>query len=248
MRAGARNGPPGAYNLCTMMRLILWFAVVLVCRQFLAAIPVLGVPFRIPFVGFFLTLYLVGWLGRRAVERWDAGRRARALAKSLGNVETPHNQGKLGVLYESRGRYGKAIGHLQQAVEGEPEVTEWHYRLGRSYLGAGLLDEALETLNHARSQDEEHAYGGVLMSLAEAQRRASHPDRALESIERFERNHGPKPESAYRRGKALAALGRKEESQSAYREISKLAGEAVRYQRSEARSWVFRGWLARVLG
>ncbi len=229
------------------MRVVGYFILVFVVLYVLRQVPGVGELFRIPFLGFIVASALVSlvisWSGVRAMD----GRRARVLERNLrGTVETPHNQGKLGSLLLAQGRAGKSIPHLERAVAGEPDVAEWNYRLGTAYLRARRKGEAVSALQRAAELDEEHAYGSVLLRLAQAQRAAGDGEGSLATLKRFERNHGPNPESAFRRGLALKALGRREEAIAALSEVSKLAAHAAKFQRSQQRGFVVRALLARV--
>lgn len=230
-----------------MLRFVAYFAAILVTWQVLAHVPFVGTIFRIPLLGFFAAAALVGAVGRYWAEGLLARRRMQALARQLGGVETPHNLGKLGSLLESDRRWKAAIPHLERAVEGEPESAEWHWRLGHCLLESGQHGRAAEELEAAAAIDEEHAYGSVLLMLSEAQRRMGDLDLALATLERFERNHGPNPESAYRRGRVLSDLGRKEQAREAYASVSDLARTAARYQKRTYRGFVLKAFLARNL-
>jgi len=174
-------------------------------------------------------------------------RRFQRMRRDLGQVDTPHNRGKLGALLLSQRRCAQAVPHLEAAVAGEPQSAEWRYRLGCAYLGARRREEAVEALTAAAELDEEHAYGAVLLRLVEALHGSGRHEEALAQVERFERGHGPTPESAYRRGLAHKALGRKDEAAASFDEVSRLAGGAARYQRAEARRFALRAFLARVV-
>ncbi len=100
----------------------------------------------------------------------------------------------------------------------------------------------------AAELDERIGYGAGLMQLSEALRQIGEEERALTVLERVERNHGPSPESAFRRGRVLRGLGRKEEAARALAEVGELAHQAAGYQRSENRQWVWRSIWARMFG
>ena len=93
--------------------------------------------------------------------------------------------------------------------------------------------------------DEEHAYGAVQLRLAQALFESGRSADALRALERFERNHGPNPESAFRRGVVLRALGHADEARSSFQSVADLARQAARFQKSSARGWVWRAFLAR---
>lgn len=229
------------------MRLLGYFALVFAAMFLLRHVPVVGELFRVPFLGFVLAAAVVSagvsWYTVRAVD----GRRAKVMERQLGAVDTPHNQGKLGSLILAQGRARRAIPHLERAAAGEANHTEWHYRLGCAYLSAGRAREARAALERAVAQDEEHAYGAVTLRLSQARLAAQDADGALEALARFERNHGPSPESAYRRGLALRAAGKRAESQAAFAEVAKLAAHAARFQKGAQRGFVWLSYVRRVI-
>lgn len=220
---------------------LLTFAALWVLRQ----VPGLGRVFEVPLLGFYLAAVIVSVVlarvGTTAVDR----RRFGSEVRQLGAVDTPHNRGKLGSLHLAAGRSRKAIPPLEAAVRGEPDEVEWRFRLGQAYLASGRPQEAADALARAAELDEEHAYGGVLLSLARARQVAGDPRGALEALERFEHNNGPSAESAYRRGEALRSMGEKERAGEAFGEVGALAAQAPKYQRAEARGWAFKALWAR---
>ena len=229
-----------------MLRLVGFFVLVLLALQVLRLLPFVGGFFRSSFLGFWLAAILVSFvLSRFATRALDRGRLQRQ-KRALGAVETPHNQGKLGALLLSSGDARRAIEPLRRAVAGEPRSVEWRYRLGSALLATGRADEALVELEQAAALNEEHAYGAVLLRQTAALERLGRDEEALAVLARFERNHGPSPESAYRRGRLLRALGRREEARESFRKVGKLAAQAAGFQRGEARGWAARAWVARV--
>lgn len=229
-----------------MLRLLGFFVLVLVVLQLLRLVPVLGVPFRIPLLGFWLSAILVGaGLSKLAADALDR-RRQRALERRLGAVDTPHNRGKLGTLLLTQGRAARALPHLEAAAAGESETAEWHYRLGIARLALRRNAEALAAFERAAALDPDHAYGAVWLRLAEAARANGDPERALEVLGRFERERGATPESAFRRGRALRSAGRRGEARAAFAEVPALARGLAAYQRKDAVGWVARAFLARL--
>ena len=229
-----------------MLRLAGFFVVVLLAMQVLRLVPFVGGLFANSFVGFWLTAILVSavasrWASR-AVDRARIARRRR----ELGAVDTPHNQGKLVSLLLAGGYARAAVAPLERAIAGEPGSAEWRYRLGLALLATGRAGEAADAFARAVAIDEEHAYGAVQLRLAEALEKADRPSEAHDAVARFERNHGPSPESAYRRGRALRKLGRAPEAREAFREVGALAARSAGFQRGGARGWAARALLARV--
>jgi len=228
-----------------MLRVLAFFLVVIVLSSVIRQLPVIGPIFAgLHFLGFWLVAILLGWGLTRFGEVALVRRRDGAEVRRLLAVDTPHNRGKLGSLFLGQGRARKALGHLEVAMAGEPGVAEWAYRAGCAHLSLGELEEAEAALVRATELDEEYAYGGALMRLAETRSRLGRHEEALELLLRQEQNHGPSPENAYRRGLAQKKLGRREEAGASFAEVVRLAGEAARYKKHEAGLWAVRARLA----
>ncbi len=215
------------------------FALISVLRY----VPGLGWLFGIPLLNFFLAAAIlsagIGWWTARAVER----RRARGLERTFGSVDTPHNQGKLGVLYLTSGRARRALPHLERAAAGEPDRAEWHYRLGAARLELGDANAAVLALERALATDPEHAFGAPRLRLAEARLAARDAAGSLRAAEEFERHHGPTAESSYRRGLALRALGRRDEARRAFASVAELARTHSRGVRREGTWLGLKAWI-----
>ena len=231
-----------------MIRFLAYLGTIFVVMILLRFVPLVGGFFRIPLFGFFAAAAIVSFVGRRWAEGALARHRLKALKRQLGGVETPHNMGKLGSVLEANGSYKAALPYLRLAVEGEPNTAEWHWRLGHCLLESGKAQEAVAVLMRAIELDEKLGYGVALMQLAEALRRIGDGERALVVLDRVERNHGPSPESAYRRGRLLRQMGRKDEGTRALAQVGELAHQAAAYQRTDNRKWVWRSIWARMFG
>jgi len=228
-----------------VLRLAGFFLLAIVLASLLGQLPLIGPLFaRTGCIGIWISAMLLSWaftkLGQRAYRlRRDAGEIHRLKA-----VDSPHTHGKLGTLYLNQGRKKRALEHLQKAVDGEPDVTEWHYRLGCALLASGDAAGAAEAFGHCVDLDEEYAYGAAQMRLAEALTREDRHAAAIEALETLERNHGPSPESAYRRGVAHKAEGDRDAATAAFHDVGRLASEVARYQKKSAFGWTSRAWMA----
>jgi tetratricopeptide (TPR) repeat protein len=226
-----------------VLRWVGFFVAVIVVLNVLGHIPVVGDIFH-GFLGFWLVAILLS-IGAARFADW--GMRRRRLAnnmRALGHVDTAHNNGKLGVLYANARRSRKALPHLERAAEGEPEVAEWQYRRGTVLLDLRRAEEAVVSLERANAIDPEHAYGAVQLALADAHIQTGHAKAALESLDLFDRNHGPTPESAYWRGVALKKLGRGAEGRAILRSVGGLVQHTAKFHRKQQRAWIWRAWLA----
>lgn len=227
-----------------MARVAGFFVTVFVLVALLRAVPGVGGWFG-GFWSYWLVAIALGWALTQAGVRWNARRRLNAQMRALGDVVSAHNQGKLGALLLAHGRAARALPHLEHAAAGEPEVAEWSYRQGLALSALGRHAAAAQALERAAARDEEHAYGGVQLALAAARNAAGDFAGALDALAVFERNHGPSPESACRRGLALRTQGRREEARAAFAASVDLAQRAARFQRGRNRRWALRAWLAR---
>jgi len=228
-----------------MLRLVAFFFVAFVLARFLSHVPLIGGFFRHTGIfGVWITAMLLSFAitkyGQRAVQI----QRSAAQVRELSTVDTPTNQGKLGALLFAQGRTRKAQAPLQAAVQGEPDVAEWHYRLGCVQLALRDPEAAAGALRRCVELDEEYAYGAAQMRLAEALMEARRNEEALAVLTTLERNHGPSPESAYRRGLAHKVAGERDAARRAFDEVAGLAHQAARYQRTSAGMWSVKAKLA----
>ncbi len=227
-----------------MLRLIGFFVAILAVMQLLRHVPGLSFVFS-GLWGFWLTALIVSGVGTWATNRAVVSRRLERQRRALEAVDSAHHQGKLGSLLVASGRARAAVAPLEHAVASEPDSPEWRYQLGRALLRAGRAREAIDALAATARIDEEYAYGEVQLRLAEAHTRLGDAQRALGALDCFERNHGPSPESAYRRGVALRKLGRRAEARESFAHVGTLAARAVQFQRARNRGFVLRAFFAR---
>lgn len=245
LRGRGRRGDSlarGAPYAVRVLRLVGFFVGVLLLLKLLQTVPVIGGWFH-GFIGFWLAALLLAFVLSRAFEWLTRRGKLASQVRALGAVESPHNQGKLGSLLLGNGLAARAYPYLQRAAAGEPELADWHYRLGLAALELGRERDALAALGRASAIDEEYAYGGVQLALSRAHLQAGELQAAFDAAQRFERNHGPNPESAFRRALALKRLGRSDEAKRAFREVNQLAGRAAKFQRAGNRRWVWRAWI-----
>lgn len=231
-----------------MLRVLGFFLLALLVASLLGHVPVIG-PFfaHTGILGIFAAAALLSFVFTKWGERMLSARKLRSEIRALGAVDSPRNQGKLGSLLLARGRARRALAPLQAAVAGEPEVAEWHYRLGLAQLAVGADAAALSAFERCVALEEEHAYGNAMLRRAECLLRLKRAEEALAVLDLHERNHGESPEGSFRRGRALDALARKPEARRAYERVAELAAKATRYQRSAALGWAMRARLTRLL-
>jgi hypothetical protein len=244
--ARGKHRVPGARRIRPVLRLVSFFLLAVLLASVLGRVPVIGPLFaHTGLLGVLLASFLLSAAFTRLGAALVSGRKLRGELERLAAVDSAHNHGKLGSLYLAHGRPRRAIEALEQAVAGEPAVAEWHYRLGLARLATGDAASACAALERATAIDEEHAYGAAQLGLARARARQGRHEDALAALAVFERNHGPSPESAFRRARSLARLGRRAEARRAHEEVARLAARATRYQKREAVGWALRSALVR---
>lgn len=232
-----------------LARVVLFFLGAWLLSRVLAHVPLVGPLFaRTGWIGIWLAAMLLSFALTRLGERAAAGRRDGAELRRLAAVDSAHNHGKSGTLLASRRRWKAALVHLERAAQGEPEVAEWQYKKGVAELALRRPERARASFQAALAIDPEHAFGDARMRLAEAALACGDAQASLAALETLERNHGPSPESAFRRARAARALGRPELAREALAELEELASAAPRWQRGTAERWRWKGRLARLLG
>lgn len=230
-----------------MLRWIGFLVCAVVLAQVLSALPLIGPIFaRTGIFGVWIAAILLSWAVTHYGERALHARRDRSELTRLDAVDSPYNHGKAGALLLARGRPRRALPHLEAAARGEPDTAEWHYRLGCALLALRRPGDARAALERCVAIDEEYAYGAAQLRLAEALLAEGVGERALAVLACAERNHGPTPESAYRRGLTLRALDRRGEARASFAEVSELARRSPRFQRREAGAWAAKAWVARL--
>ncbi len=227
-----------------MLRLLGYFAVVFMACIVLRQLPIVGGIFQIPFLGFYLAAVVVSVVSARLGTRLVDRRKLQKSVRSLGEVDTPHNRGKLGVLLAGDGKHREALRHLEEAREHEPEIAEWAYRVGRSRLALGDHSEAAEALASSVELDEEYGYGEALRRLAESLTKTGAWEDAIARLDRHDVIYGETPESAYLRGRAHLAQGDKAAAKAAFLKAPTLVAGVAKYQREGARAWAMRARFA----
>jgi tetratricopeptide (TPR) repeat protein len=228
-----------------MLRLIAFFALALILAQILGQLPIVG-PFfaHTGIFGVWIAALGLSYLATRYGERAVRSRRDRSELRRLLAVDNAHNHGKAGAMLLARGRASAALPHLERAAAGEPASAEWQYRLGIAQLALRRPAEARAALERCVALNPEYAYGAAQLRLAEALTAAGLAADALPVLDLAERNHGPSPELAYTRGRALKSLGRRADAKQCFAEVKQLAAQAPQFQKGTARGFALRAFFA----
>jgi tetratricopeptide (TPR) repeat protein len=229
-------------------RLILFFLATFIAlgilRNVLGDVPIIGPLLHIPLISFWFVAILISVLASKAAAWSLDRRRERALLRSLGVASTSHAKGKLAAMLLSQGRTRRALPLFEEAVEGEPDRVEWQLGLGRARRALGNAAGAKEAFEAALAIDKAAGYGAAALGAAACAQELGNGERALECVAVCEREHGPSPESAYRRGRALAVLGRREEAQAAFAEVRRLVSSASGRRKTQDLVWAVKARLS----
>jgi hypothetical protein len=228
-----------------MLRLVSWFLAVFVLLHLLRLVPAVGRLFDVPFLGFFLAAAILSFAVARGGEAMARRAAAARVRRELGSVDTPHQRGKLGTHLLAAGAAREAEGHLAAAAAGDADRLEWSYKLGCARLALGRASDAIAPLAFVVARDEEHAFGAAVLRLAQAALATGELDLAARELARFERNHGPTPESAWWRSRLAKARGDRAAARAACEEVLALQARATRFQKKAGRAYAFKAWFAR---
>ncbi len=232
-----------------MLRLIGFFVLVIFTRRVLEIVPVVGDVLRsLGILGFWVVAIFVGWYLNHLGAKLLSKRNLDTQVRDLGNVDTPRNQGKLGLLFLDSGKPRAALAPLRNAHAAQPDSNEWRYGLARVLLSLGQHDEAADHFQFVASQDASYGFGRVLLGLAEARLDSSSPngsDIALQALDRHDSDRGATPESALLRGLVFKRSGRKDEARAAFASVGGLARHLPAAYRRTAFPYQVRAFFAR---
>ncbi|MDF1798030.1 MAG: tetratricopeptide repeat protein [Planctomycetota bacterium] len=230
-----------------MLRLVGFFALVIVLHGLLLHVPVVGpLLASIGFFGYWAVAILASVLASRAANKLVEWRAFERRVRDLGAVDTPHNRGKLGLLQVAVGRYRAAEPNLQAAFDAQPDVPDWALGLGRVKAALGDQQAAGSYFARVVFEDAQFGYGEAFLGLADAALALGRADDALRALEDHDLRHGPNPRSAYQRGQCLRALGRKDEAREAFGQVFRLRSELPAFQRKGYAGLLLKAQLARL--
>lgn len=205
----------------------------------------IGPLLHIPLLSFWFVAILLSVLASKGAAWSLDRRRERAMLRSMGAVDTPYSKGKLAGVLQSQGRHRRALPLFEGAVEGEPDRVEWQLGLGRARRSLGDVVGAGEAFEAALRIDPAAGYGAAALGAAACAQEGGDGERALECVGICEREHGASPESAYRRGRALAVIGRRDEARAALDEVAGLVSKVPGRRKTQDLVWAVKARLAK---
>ncbi|TJY42149.1 tetratricopeptide repeat protein [Cohnella pontilimi] len=145
------------------------------------------------------------------------------------------------LLIESR-KYAQARNVLIGIESQMEHSAEYWSDLGTCDLALGRLEDGEKEMLQALEISPRVKYGQPYLRLAEAFT-AKDPHKALSYLEAFKEVNSSSCEAYYRLGALYAALGKKEEAASAFRECRQLYASLPRYMKRRERKWVLKSLL-----
>lgn len=143
--------------------------------------------------------------------------------------------GQLGLVrgYMGLAKYEQAEQVLRQVVQVAPENPEAAFRLGRTLLKLGRESESREVLKMEtdRHLDNFEAFA----ELGNLELQADHPDAARIALEHAVALRPSSTETRFSRGKALQALGRKDEAADDFRFVQRSTKPLIRLSQLTSR-------------
>ncbi|MEB3100292.1 tetratricopeptide repeat protein [Ferviditalea candida] len=198
-----------------------------------------------PLLALLVLLIIVYVLDRRFVgvfpdisRPFKLNRRLAKLLQEL-RVHSHNTSGKLEaarILIEKK-RFGEAKAYLEQIVPVMEDSAEVLYELGLCHLKLGELEVGEKLMQKALSINPRVKYGEPYLRLGEAFLKAD-PGKALHYLENFRKEQSSSCQAYYLLGKLYNELGRKEDANRAFREISEIYRVLPKYKRKQERRWV----------
>jgi tetratricopeptide (TPR) repeat protein len=173
--------------------------------------------------------------GVKAQKSGQLGVAERAFLEVLrqgGKVAFVYNN--LGILYQQRGDYPRALEQFRQAIRLQPDYAAPHTLMGASLLATGKTREAALELERAVKLQPREPLSRL--QLARAYERAGNPAGVVDQFRALRELAPQDPEYAYQLGSAYAKL-----SAWCYRQIQKLDPGSARVYQTLAENYRIQG-------
>ncbi len=152
----------------------------------------------------------------------------------LEQLETVNDQFAVGRFLRERGQPAAAVKHLLRAVQLEASHTSARYQLALAYRDANNAQGAVDELQRVLAADPQLASGQPFLDLAELFERARLPAPADAVLTQYRRLHGDTRVALVLHARALAALGRRDESVQLLRQAAAPPAPGVRISPADA--------------
>jgi tetratricopeptide (TPR) repeat protein len=190
-------------------------------------------PFFLIFAIYYLRsdfAHLAGGLRRRQSLR-------RMLEAAALNPHDGDAQYQIGLIQQSRRRYGEAIERFKAAVAIDPGETGAHYQLGCIAFSQKRFDDALGHFETVLAQDEKYSQSEVRRELGAVCLALGRIEDARRELAVYVERRPYDPQGLYWYGRALEELGDRSAARQAYTRAVEAARTAPRYMRRVVARW-----------
>ena len=144
---------------------------------------------------------------------------------------------QLGLIYQQRFQYDKAVHHFQQAVAVNHRETDAHYQLGSIARRQGRLPEAISHFSEVVAQDDNHAHGEIWREIGATYAAAAMYDDARTALETFVERRPYDPEGLFHLGVVLQKSARIEEAEARFTRCVESAKTKLYDRGGQSRQW-----------
>jgi len=225
------------YGVALLVVLLAWPSMSLGLYVFKYVSPWLFSPFLI----FFLLLHFGGALGGEMRGFGNALRQKQNLKRFLHNATVNPRDAdahvQLGLIYLERRQDGKALHHLERALEIDPQEIDANYEMGKLARAKGDLQKALDHFGIVIVQNEKHALNEVWREVGATYLAANMFAEARDALEKFVDRRSGDPEGLYYLGKVLKAQGETERAHDILTSCIEYAKASPDFRRARLRHW-----------
>jgi tetratricopeptide (TPR) repeat protein len=190
-----------------------------------------------PFFLFFAYYYLGGEIGNLGAGLRSRQNFYRMLQAAAVNPHDAEAQYQLGLVYQQRRQYTKAIGRFQTAVAIDPGETGAHFELGRIAREQGRLEDALGHFQTVLDQDPAFQQSEILRELGALYITARQFDHAWTELAVYVDRRPYDPEGLFYCGQALEGSGKTAEAREMYARVVEAVRTAPRYLQATVARW-----------
>ncbi len=200
-----------------------------------------------PLIALLILLVIIYFLDRRFVGMFPSVTRPfrrnsqlRKLRQALQlNPHHTSNKRELARLLMEKKQFRQALPYLEEVLQVIPESDEIRAEIGFCCLKLGDLERGEQMMLEALEQNPRVYYGEPHLRLGEAFS-SSDQEKSLYHLDQFREIQSSSSEAYYRLGRLYAQMGRREESQEAYREAIAIYRSLPKYKKRTERPWALR--------